>query len=60
MAINQFSDWTDEEFRRMLGDKKPAHNSAKEGNFEILGDDPIASSIDWRTNAVPVLNTVQN
>ena len=36
LGVNQFADWTPEEYKRLLGFKRSAQPALKAGNVEIL------------------------
>jgi C1A family cysteine protease len=53
---NQFSTWTDAEFKKMLGYKGPQELPADANVTETAG--PLTSGIDWRTKGA--VNPVKN
>ena len=54
---NQFSTWTQEEYKQLLGFKAPAGFNASE-NVTMLDDTDLADSVDWRTKGA--VNAVKN
>ena len=61
MGVNEFSDLTHDEFKKvMLGPKIPIKTSA-ERNEVWLPEDAAADSVDWRTKGAvtPVKNQVR-
>lgn len=54
LGINQFSDWTNEEYRRLLG-YRPVQTEDVE---EFVYDGPVANAIDWVSKGftIPVQN----
>jgi len=57
VGLNQFSDWTHEEYKRLLGYK----HVEKNGEAEVLSVENLAESMDWRTKGAvtPVKNQGQ-
>jgi KDEL-tailed cysteine endopeptidase len=53
---NQFSTWTQEEYKRLLGYKGP--QTVDEENVVILETEGLADSVDWRTKGA--VNPVKN
>jgi KDEL-tailed cysteine endopeptidase len=53
---NQFSTWTHEEYKRLLGYKGP--QTVDEENVVILETEGLADSVDWRTKGA--VNPVKN
>jgi KDEL-tailed cysteine endopeptidase len=54
---NQFSTWTSDEYKRILGYKGPQELGATE-QVEILEDSNLSASVDWRTKGA--VNPVKN
>ena len=52
---NQFSTWTDEEFKRMLGYKGP---QTLENETDVFVGEPVSNGVDWRDKGV--VNPVKN
>jgi len=49
LGHNKFSDWTHEEYKRLLGFKKNQRSpKVKSSNYTILDTSSIPDSIDWR------------
>lgn len=46
LGLNKFSDMTHEEYKRMLGYKRPV--GARRTSFKILDTDGSSESVDWR------------
>ena len=53
---NQFSTWTDFEYKRLLGFKMPANHEMKEP--KVLNVTDLPASVDWRTAGA--VNAVKN
>jgi len=55
-GINKFSDWTEQEYRMMLGYRPDLFHGKKV--FTVLPEDSNAASVDWRTKGAvtPVKN----
>lgn len=45
LGMNQFSDWSEEEFQTMLGDRQPVQESY---TYTTLSTSNLAASVDWR------------
>ena len=55
LGLNQFTDWTNEEYRRILGYKRPLTTEAAEvDNYK----GPVANSVDWVAKGA--VNAVQD
>jgi len=52
---NQFSTWTDDEFKTLLGDQKDDELSTE---YEVLPTDNLEATVDWRTKGA--VNAVKN
>ena len=46
--VNRMSDWTEDEFKSMLGYKAPKNKETKVGSFIIFNTTDLKESIDWR------------
>ena len=57
LGHNQFSDWTDAEYKKLLGFKKRSH-MVKSSNYTVLDTSNTPSSIDWRDRGA--VNAVKN
>ena len=59
VGLNQFSDWTEAEYKRLLGYKPRENVSAEEP--ELLDTSNLADGVDWRTKGAvtPVKNQGQ-
>jgi len=49
MGLNQFSDWTKEEFKNSLGLKMNLQKEDREKRVRTLSVENLADSVDWRT-----------
>merc|ERR1711935_230474 len=49
MGLNQFSDWTQAEFKKSLGLRMDLQKEKREKRVRILPVDNLADSVDWRT-----------
>ena len=58
VGINHLSDFTDEEYKKLLGFKVPEGAKIPEPNFVAESDLQMADSMDWRTQGMvtPVKN----
>ncbi len=56
LGMNQFSDWTEQEFKTLLGDKQATEENY---TYTTLSTSNLAKSVDWRQKE-GVLNPVQN
>ena len=54
---NQFSTWTHDEYKQLLGFKLPA-DAELSSNVTVLDDSNLADSVDWRTKGA--VNPVKN
>lgn len=57
VGINQFTDWTNEEYRKMLGYKRPFDYEQVERE-EVVLDGPVANEVDWEAKGA--VNKVVN
>jgi len=55
---NQFSTWTDEEYKQLLGYRAPTNGTEAEVEYTVLDTVGIPDSIDWRTKGA--VNPVKN
>jgi C1A family cysteine protease len=58
LGHNQFSDWTQDEYKRLLGFKKTNHLVKASRNATILETEGAPVSVDWRVNGA--VNAVKN
>jgi C1A family cysteine protease len=59
LGHNQFSDWTQEEYKRLLGFKRPRNHLVKATkNDTVLPTEGLPASIDWREKGA--VNAVKN
>lgn len=59
LGFNQFSDWTEEEFNAILGDKPTgSFVDYDSSNLRVLDASNLAATIDWRAKGV--VNPVKN
>jgi cathepsin F len=58
LGHNQFSDWTETEYKKLLGFKKRRDHQVKGSNFTILDTENTPTSIDWRERGA--VNAVKN
>jgi cathepsin L len=47
LAVNKFADWTNAEYKKLLGYKPMATDAVQASNFD---DVSIPDSVDWRTS----------
>jgi C1A family cysteine protease len=49
LAVNKFSDWTSDEYKKILGYKAPAPHAEVNYNYSKLDATAAPVSVDWRT-----------
>ena len=47
LGHNQFSDWSDEEYKAILGTKVPGTNQKDRRNVELFDNSDLPESLDW-------------
>jgi cathepsin F len=58
LGHNQFSTWTQDEYKKLLGYKRPSHLVKSSRNATILDTDALPASVDWTKSGA--VNAVKN